>query len=103
MIVGFQIEGARRHLDEGQFGAPIILTAFNYAYGLQEGVQFTGSYDRGPWSIYANIAVSRAVGKDITSAQFNFGPDELAFSSAVTSFTWTAIRSGTALPASPTD
>jgi outer membrane receptor protein involved in Fe transport len=66
-------------IDEGQFGAPIILTAFNYAHGVQEGVEFTGSYDRGPWSIYANLAVSRAVGKDITSAQFNFGPDELAF------------------------
>jgi outer membrane receptor protein involved in Fe transport len=66
-------------IDEGQFGAPIILTAFNYANGLQEGVQLTGSYDRGPWSIYGNLALSRAMGKDITSAQFNFGPDELAF------------------------
>jgi outer membrane receptor protein involved in Fe transport len=66
-------------IDEGQFGAPIILTAFNYANGLQEGVEFTGSYDRGPWSIYGNLSVSRAMGKNITSAQFNFGPDELAF------------------------
>ena len=66
-------------IDEGQFGAPIILTAFNYAHGRQEGVQATASYDRGPWSIYANVAWSRALGKDITSAQFNFGADELAF------------------------
>jgi outer membrane receptor protein involved in Fe transport len=66
-------------IDEGQFGAPIILTAFNYAHGRQEGVQATASYDRGPWSIYANLAWSRALGKDITSAQFNFGADELAF------------------------
>ena len=66
-------------IDEGQFGAPIILTAFNYAHGRQEGVQLTTSYDRGPWSIYGNLASSRALGKDITSAQFNFGPDELAF------------------------
>ena len=66
-------------IDEGQFGAPIILTAFNYAHGRQEGVQFTASYDRGPWSIYGNLAWSRALGKDITSAQFNFGADELAF------------------------
>jgi outer membrane receptor protein involved in Fe transport len=66
-------------IDEGQFGAPIILTAFNYAHGRQEGVQLTTSYDRGPWSIYGNIAWSRALGNEITSAQFNFGPDELAF------------------------
>jgi outer membrane receptor protein involved in Fe transport len=66
-------------IDEGQFGAPIILTAFNYENGLQEGIEFTGSYDRGPWSVYGNAAVSRAVGKNIVSAQFNFQPDELAF------------------------
>ncbi len=66
-------------LDEGQFGAPIILTAFNYQQGLQEGVEMTGSYDRGPWSIYGNAAVSRAMGKDIVSAQYNFSASELAF------------------------
>ena len=70
---------ANNLIDEGQFGAPIILTAFNYAHGIQEGVQLTSSFDRGPWSVYGNIAWSRAVGTDITSAQFNFGPDELAF------------------------
>ncbi len=66
-------------IDEGQFGAPIILTAFNYAHGRQDGVELTASYDHGPWSIYGNLAWSRALGKDIVSAQFNFGPDELAF------------------------
>ncbi|MDR3538778.1 MAG: TonB-dependent receptor [Acetobacteraceae bacterium] len=66
-------------IDEGQFGAPIILTAFNYAEGRQAGVELTGSYDRGPLSLYANLAWSQAMGRDITSAQFNFAPDELAF------------------------
>ncbi|MGD0103378.1 MAG: TonB-dependent receptor [Rhodopila sp.] len=66
-------------IDEGQFGAPIILTAFNYAQGLQEGIEWTGSYDRGPVSLYANLALSRAVGKNIDSAQYNFTADELAF------------------------
>ncbi|MEJ0018062.1 MAG: TonB-dependent receptor [Acetobacteraceae bacterium] len=66
-------------LDEGQFGAPIVLTAFNYDQGRQYGIEVTGSYDRGPWSIYGNLAWSRALGKRITSAQFNFDPDELAF------------------------
>lgn len=70
---------AHNLIDEGQFGAPIIFTAFNYEQGRQEGIQFTGSYDRGPWSIYANLAWSRAMGKNITSAEFNFGADELAF------------------------
>ena len=66
-------------IDEGQFGAPIILSAFNYATGRVAGVEFTSSYDMGPWSIYGNAAYSRAMGIDITSAQFNFAPDELAY------------------------
>ena len=31
------------------------------------------------WSFYGNFADSRAVGKGITSAQFNFAPDELTY------------------------
>jgi outer membrane receptor protein involved in Fe transport len=66
-------------IDEGQFGAPIILSAFNYAQAQVTGATFTASYDRGPWSIYGNLAYSRAVGKKIVSAQFNFQPDDLAY------------------------
>ena len=66
-------------IDEGQFGAPIILTAFNYAEGQQSGVELTGSYDYGPLSLYGNLAWSRAMGKDINSAQYNFALSELAF------------------------
>ncbi|HEY4174608.1 MAG TPA: TonB-dependent receptor, partial [Rhodopila sp.] len=66
-------------IDEGQFGAPIILTAFNYAKGLQEGVELTSSYDHGPWSVYGNVALSRAMGKDIVSAQYNFSAGDLAY------------------------
>jgi TonB dependent receptor len=70
---------ARNLIDEGQFGAPIILTAFNYAKAYVAGAVFTISYDQGPWSIYGNAAYSRAMGNDIASAQFNFKPDELAY------------------------
>jgi len=66
-------------IDEGQFGAPIILTPFNYARGLQYGVEFEGSYNRGPWSAYANFAWSVAKGEDIISSQFNFTAAELAY------------------------
>jgi TonB dependent receptor len=70
---------ARNLIDEGQFGAPIIFTAFNYAKAYVAGAVFTISYDQGPWSIYGNAAYSRAMGNDIISAQFNFKPDELAY------------------------
>lgn len=70
---------AKNLIDEGQFGAPIILTVFNYSKAQVNGVEFTGSYDRGPWSLYGNLAYSRAIGKNIDSAQFNFSQDDLAY------------------------
>ena len=70
---------SRNLIDEGQFGAPIILTAFNYARGVQQGVELTASYDVGPLSLYANLARSRAMGEDINSAQYNFALSELSY------------------------
>ncbi len=66
-------------VDEGQFGAPIILTPFNYAHGQVYGVELTGSYHVGGLSAYANLASQRAIGKDIVSSQFNFDADDLAY------------------------
>src|ERR1019366_7573167 len=31
-------------IDEGQFGAPIILTPFNYTYGKQYGAEITANF-----------------------------------------------------------
>ncbi|HTX49364.1 MAG TPA: TonB-dependent receptor [Caulobacteraceae bacterium] len=59
-------------IDEGQFGAPIILTPFNYAKGRQYGVELTGSYAKGPFSAYANFACSVAQGEGWQSSQFDF-------------------------------
>jgi outer membrane receptor protein involved in Fe transport len=70
---------AKNLIDEGQFGAPIIFTAFNYAKAYVGGAVLTISYDQGPWSIYGNAAYGRAVGTNIISSQFNFGADELAY------------------------
>jgi len=66
-------------IDEGQFGAPIILTPFDYAKGKQYGSELSLSYQVNPWTFYANFAASRAIGKDIVSSQFNFSPDDLAY------------------------
>jgi outer membrane receptor protein involved in Fe transport len=66
-------------IDEGQFGAPIILTPFNYKHGKQYGAEVTGNYTNGPFSAYGNIAVLHAVGEDIITSQFNFDPGDLAY------------------------
>jgi outer membrane receptor for ferrienterochelin and colicins len=66
-------------IDEGQFGAPIIFTPFNYKDGQVYGVEFTANYTVGHFQSYANIAIQRAIGKDIVTGQFNFDPDDLAY------------------------
>jgi outer membrane receptor protein involved in Fe transport len=70
---------AQNLLDEGQFGAPIALTSFNYANAIVKGVEFNASYDEGPWSVYFNGAFGNGIGNNINSAQFNFGAAELAY------------------------
>ena len=70
---------ARHQLDDGLFGQTLILSAFNYAKGRVYGVEFTGSYDQGGFSAYANVAWSQAYGEDWESAQFLFDPNALAY------------------------
>ena len=66
-------------IDEGQFGAPIILTPFNYAVGRIRGVEFSATYARGPFSAWANLSVSSAMGKDIVTSQFEFSQADLDY------------------------
>jgi outer membrane receptor for ferrienterochelin and colicins len=72
-------EQAQHLIDEGQFGAPIILTPFNYRYGLIGGVEFSANYSVRNFSTYANLSFQAAHGKDVESSQFNFGADDLAY------------------------
>ena len=66
-------------IDEGQFGAPIILTPFNYAQGKQYGAELTGNYTAEGFTAYLNLAYQSAKGKDIDSSQFNFSAQELDY------------------------
>ena len=72
-------EQAQHLVDEGQFGAPIILTPFNYRYGHIGGVELTGNYSISNFSLYANLAFQSAQGKQVESAQFNFSPADYAY------------------------
>ena len=69
----------RNLIDEGQFGAPIILTPFDYAQGRQYGAELSATYRHGPLTAYGNFAANLAEGRDIVSSQFSFQPDDLAF------------------------
>ena len=81
LVVGFDSFFKLDHdlIDEGQFGAPIVLTPFNYAAGRQYGVELTATYTSDTLSAYANGAYERGVGRHIITSEFNFSPGDLAF------------------------
>ncbi len=66
-------------IDEGQFGAPIILTPFNYRDGRQYGIILSANYAGRDLSAYGNLAFQSDKGRGIESAQFNFSPDDLNY------------------------
>jgi outer membrane receptor protein involved in Fe transport len=72
-------EQSQNLIDEGQFGAPIILTPFNYRYGLVGGVEFTVNYTNDDFQAYLNTAWQAAHGKGVESAQFNFAQPDLNY------------------------
>jgi len=82
---GFQIgldgfyKQARNVLDEGQFGQALILSSFNYRQGEIYGGELTASYTHGGFSSYLNVGGEHAQGRHVSSAQFLFDPDELAY------------------------
>lgn len=65
--------------DEGQFGNALIYSAFNYAQGRVAGIELSATWQHAGASAYANLAVSRAEGRNIVTGQYNFSPDELAY------------------------
>jgi hypothetical protein len=69
---------ANNLLDEGQFGAPIVLTPFNYRVAINKGVELTTEYNVGNFSFYGNLAIANQLASGIESAQFNFTPAQLA-------------------------
>jgi outer membrane receptor protein involved in Fe transport len=72
-------KNAVNQLDDGFFGASLIPSNFNYRDGRVYGVEATGTYTIGGFAAYANLAVSKAQGKDVTSGQFLFSQDDLNY------------------------
>jgi outer membrane receptor protein involved in Fe transport len=66
-------------LDDGQFGQAYVLSAFNYAYGQNTGVELKANYTNGNLRLYGNIAWARQRATQIVSNQYLFAPDELAY------------------------
>jgi outer membrane receptor protein involved in Fe transport len=65
-------------LDNGLFGQALVLTAFNYANGYNEGIEFHGKYNVGNFQAYANVSVAQQRASDPVSNQYLFGNTPLA-------------------------
>ncbi len=66
-------------LDEGQFGQALIFAPFNYAQGKIYGVELSANYRSGDFAAYANLARTTSLARQVSSAQFNFGREELDY------------------------
>ncbi|HWF94374.1 MAG TPA: TonB-dependent receptor [Xanthobacteraceae bacterium] len=78
---------AKDLLDDGQFGAALVTSGFNYEKAYNEGVELSAKYRDGDFRAYGNVAWGIQKGTNIVSNQFLFGPDELAFIAAHYIFT----------------
>jgi outer membrane receptor for ferrienterochelin and colicin len=70
---------AKNQLDEGQFGQALVFSPFNYRTGKIYGVELSTNLTAGAFTAYANLAVSKATGREIVSGEFQFGQDELDY------------------------
>ena len=63
---------AKDLIDNGQFGQALVLSAFNYAKGYVEGIEFSAKYHSGNFQAYANLAVGEERATNVVSNQYLF-------------------------------
>jgi outer membrane receptor protein involved in Fe transport len=61
---------ARDLLDDGQFGAALVLSGFNYDKAYNEGVELSAKYRNGNFQAYGNVAWAIQKGTNIISNQY---------------------------------
>ena len=59
-------------IDNGNFGQALVLSAFNYARGYVEGIEFSGKFHSGYFQAYANLAISQERATQVVSNQYLF-------------------------------
>jgi len=63
---------AKDLIDNGVFGQALVLSAFNYANGWNEGIEFHTKFNSGNFQAYGNVAVAQQRASDVVSNQFLF-------------------------------
>jgi outer membrane receptor protein involved in Fe transport len=59
-------------IDNGLFGQALVLSAFNYANGYNEGIEFHAKYNSGNFQAYGNVSVAQQRASDPVSNQYLF-------------------------------
>ncbi len=59
-------------IDNGIFGQALVLSAFNYAQGIIEGIEFSAKYHSGNFQAYANLALGYEKATNAVSNQYLF-------------------------------
>jgi len=70
---------ASQLIDEGQFGAPVIESPFNYRTGKVYGTELSSTYKEGGLSLFTNGSFVMTRAHDIDTQQYLIGADELAY------------------------
>jgi outer membrane receptor protein involved in Fe transport len=59
-------------IDNGNFGQALVLSAFNYAKGYNNGIELTAKFSSGNFQAYGNIAAAQQKATDVVSNQYLF-------------------------------
>lgn len=59
-------------IDNGVFGQALVLSAFNYAQGIVEGIELSGKFHSGNFQAYANLALGFEKATDVVSNEYLF-------------------------------
>ncbi len=63
---------AKDLIDNGNFGQALVLSAFNYAQGINEGIEFKAKFKSGYFEAYGNLSVAQQKATDVVSNQYLF-------------------------------
>jgi hypothetical protein len=69
----------RNQINQGQFGAALVLNGFNYERGMNSGVELKALYNDGNLRAYANWAWATQLGNNVVTAQYLLDADEFAY------------------------
>jgi len=76
------LKQSRDLIDDGQFGAALVLNGFNYEKAQNVGVELKALYTNGNFRAYANWAWANQRASNIITNQYLFDPTRIAFTAS---------------------